>query len=244
MKKLFKISRLAGIVLLVATVGYGLFMKLTNAYMFKLYIQYFFRAITPLNILFWLTVAALIIGNLPAIKESSRKTVVTLKRQPNLIPLFVLAIAFVYYSFNLTKMSNTTALVYGSGMGLCQFVIMLFTVLALVCMLNAFPRRKKPNYAMLGLMFGMLAVNVYAAIHYRGRILNAVTREVSPIKVSADTNAFILQAYNMLMVYIVLLAVVAALVVLMPLYSKLLKKINTSVEIEYSGEMAQIEIED
>lgn len=244
MKKLFKISKLAGIVLLVATIGYGLFMKLTNAYMFDLYIEYFFRAITPLNILFWLTVVTLLIGNFPSLKESARKMTVTLKRQPSLIPLVVLAVAFVYYSGNLTKMSNTTALVYGSGMGLCQFTIMLFSVLALVCMLNAFPKRKKPNYPMIGLMFGMLAVNIYAAFHYRTKIANAVTREVSPIVISGDTNGFILEAYNMLMVYIILVGVAAALVVLMPLYSKLLKKINTSVEIEYSGDMAQIEIED
>lgn len=242
MKKLFKISRLAGTVLLVVTIVYGLFMKLTNAYMFDLYIQYFFRAITPLNILFWLTVAALVLGNLPSIGESLRKMMVTLKRQPSLIPLFVLAVAFVYYSFNLTKMSNTTALVYGSGMGLCQFVIMLFTVLALVCMLNAFPKRKKPNIPMIVLMFGMLAVNIYAAFHYRTRIFNAVTREVSPIDVG--DNEFVLAAYNMLMVYIILVAVAAALVVLMPMYSKLLKRINTSVEIEYSGDMEQIEIEE
>lgn len=244
MKKLLKISKLAGTILLVVTIAYGLFMKLTNAYMFDLYIEYFFRAITPLNILFWLTVVTLIIGNLPSIKESGRKTIVTLKRQPSMIPLVVLAVAFVYYSVNLTKMSNTTALVYGNGMGLCQFVIMLFSVLALVCMLNAFPKRKKPNYPMVGVMFVMLAANTYAAIHYRAKIWNAVTREVSPITVSETTNPFILEAYNMLLVYIILVGVAAALVVLMPLYSKLLKKINTSVDIEYSGEMAQIEIED
>lgn len=240
MQKAQKISKLVGTVLLVVTVVFALFMKLTNAKMFDLYIEYFFRAITPLNILFWLTVIALAFGNLASILESLRKIVVSLKRQPSIIPMVMLAIAFVYYSLNLTKMSNTTALVYGAGMGLCQFVIMLFTVLALVCMLNAFPKRKKANIPMVALMFGMLAINIYCAFHYRGRVFYAVTREVSPI----DTvrNPFIVEAYDMLMVYIILVGITAALVALMPLYSKLLKKINTSVDIEYSDEMGEIEI--
>lgn len=240
MKKVQKISKLVGIVALLITIAYGLFLKLTNSATFDLYMQYFFRAITPLNVLFWVTVIALIVGNLDSLRESLRKMIVALKRQPSIIPLVVLAVAFVYYSMNLTKMSNTTALVYGAGMGLCQFVIMLFSVLALVCMLNAFPKRKKPNYPMVALLLAMLGVNVYAALHYRDRIYNAVTRGESPIDTSR--NIFVLEAHEMLMVYIVMICIVAALVLLMPVYAKLLRKINTSVEIEYSGDMEQIEI--
>lgn len=240
MKKGQKIFKLAGPVLLLATIAYSLFMRLTNASRFDLYIEYFFRAITPLNVLFWLTVVALVIGSLAAVLESLRKIMVSLKRQPSIIPMAMLAIAFVYYSLNLTKMSNTTALVYGAGMGLSQFVIMLFSVLALVCMLNAFPKRKKANIPMVALMFGMLGVNIFCAIHYRNCVFNAVTRAVSPI--DTTRNPFIVEAYDMLMVYIILVVITVALVVLMPLYSKLLKKINTSVKIEYSGEMGEIEI--
>lgn len=240
MKKVQKISKIVGLVLLAVTVIYSAFMKFTSPAYFQLYLDYFFLAITPLNILVVLTAVALIIGNLDSIKEALRKLVVSLKRKPSLIPMVTMVVAFVYYSLNLTKMSNTTAQVYGTGMGLCQFVIMLFSVLALVCMLNAFPKRQKPNYPMIGLMFGMMAVNIYCAIHYRGRVLHAVTREVSPI--SYVDNPFVKEAYDMLMVYIILVGVTAALVALMPLYSKLLKKINTSVEIEYSDDMGEIEI--
>ena len=38
--------------------------------------------------------------------------------------------------------------------------------------------------------------------------------------------------------------ITAALVALLPVYSKLLKKINTNVAVEDNGEMAQIEIDD
>ena len=51
-------------------------------------------------------------------KEFFRKRMVTLKRRTHLIPLVILAVAFVYYSLNLTVISNTTSLIngaYGTG---------------------------------------------------------------------------------------------------------------------------------
>lgn len=83
------------------------------------------------------------------IKESFRKFLVSLKRNPQNIPLVMLLVTFLYYSLNLTDMSDTTAKIQGTGMGLAQFCIILFSLLSLVCLLNAFPRRKKPNIPMM-----------------------------------------------------------------------------------------------
>ena len=240
MKKLQKISKLLGLVLLLVTVVFSLYTKLTNGPLFDAYIEYFFRVITPLNVLVVLTLVTLIFGNWSSAKETFRKSIVTLKRQPHLIPMVILAVSFVYYSFNLTKVSNTTALVYGKGMGLCQFVIMLFSVLSLVCMLNSFPKRKKPNYPMIGVMFLMLGINIYAASHYRSCIFDAVTRTESPIDITRSP--YVAEAYSLLQGYIVLVVIAIALVCLMPIYSRLLKKINTSVNIEFSDNMGEIEI--
>ena len=55
---------------------------------------------------------------------------------------------------------------------------------------------------------------------------------------------YYLDANNMLNVHMVMTIVSAALVVLLPVYSKLLKKINTSVAIEDNGDMDQIDIQD
>jgi hypothetical protein len=41
-------------------------------------------------------------------KEFFRKKMVGLKRKPQTIALVVLAVAFIYYSLNLTQISNTT----------------------------------------------------------------------------------------------------------------------------------------
>lgn len=175
------------------------------------------------------------------IKEFIRKKIVYLKRNPSIIPLLTLFVSFLLYSFNLTDMSDTTAKIQGAGMGLSQFSIMLFSLLSLVCLLNAFPRRKKANIPMLVIMFLMFAIIVYCDFHYRAGVMAALTRPESPIKLDKTTE-YIANAYNMLGTHMVLMGVSAVLVALLPVYSKWLKKINTSVEVEDNGEMGEIEI--
>lgn len=175
------------------------------------------------------------------IKEAIRKGIVSLKRKPQTIPMAMLLISFVVYSFNLTNMSDTTAKIQGVGMGLCQFCIMLFSLLSFVCMLNAFPKRKKPVLPMVILLFVMFGIILFADIHYCNGIMAALNRAESPIVLDANT-AYIADAYNMLQTFMVLMGVTAALVVTLPFYSKLIRKIKTSVDVEDNGEMAQIEI--
>ena len=172
-----------------------------------------------------------------------RKGIVSLKRSPSTIPLVMMAITFLYFSLNLTDVSDTTAKIQSAGMGLSQFCIMLFSLLSMVCMLNAFPRRKKPNIPMIVLMFAMFGLIIYCDVHYTNAIWNALYRPENPIKVDEATK-YIPMAYNMLNTHMILTIVCAALVALMPLYSKLLKLINTSVALEDNGQMAQIEIND
>lgn len=176
-------------------------------------------------------------------KEFFRKQLVNLKRNPTIIPLTMLMISFLVYSFNLTHMSDTTAKIQGTGMGLAQFCIMLFSMLALVCLLNSFPRRQKPNIPMLVLLFLMVGIIVYCDIHYTGAIMAALTRAESPIVLN-ETTAYIAKAYNMLNTHMMLMGVSAALVALLPVYSKMIKKIKTSIEVEDNGDMAAIELND
>lgn len=239
-KNVEKISKIAYIVLLAATVLLAAFLWVIDT--FQLFAILLFGK-SPWYVVLYLGIAAVVammLANLTKLRESVRKGIVGLKRSPQTIPLVMLLVTFIVYSFNLTKMSDTTALVQGKNMGLCQFVMMLFTLLSMVCMLNAFPKRKKPNYAMVILMFAMFAACFGSAILYQQGILAAITREASPI----DTvkNTFVPAAFNMLNTYMVLLGVTAGLVVLMPVYSKLLRKIKTSVAVEDNGDMDAIEI--
>lgn len=177
------------------------------------------------------------------IKEFFRKKIVFLKRSPQTIPMVMLLATFLVYSFNLTDMSDTTAKIQGSGMGLCQFCIMLFNILSMVCMLNAFPQRKKANVPMVVLMLVMFGIILFCDIRYTSGIMAALNREESPIKLDATT-AYIANAYNMLNTYAAMLGITTALVLLLPVYRKLLRKINTSVEVEDNGSMEEIELND
>ena len=148
------------------------------------------------------------------LKESFRKLLVSLKRRPHMIALLVFALAFLVYSLNLMNISDTTAKIQGKGMGLCGFATMLFSLLSLLCFLNAFPHRKKVNVPMLVLAFLMIGV----------------------------TTQYIAKARDMLGRHRVILFAGVALTVLLPVYAKLLRKINTSVSVEDNGKLDAIDI--
>ncbi len=170
-------------------------------------------------------------------KEWFRKKVVSLKRNPQRIPLVMYLIAFLYYALNLTCISDTTAKIQ-SGMGICGFVTMLFSILSLVCFLNTFQHRKPVNKPMLVLLFVMTGIIIFADVRYRLILSSAVSDPVKPITVLECMT----KAYSMLFTHIVLLCVSAGLVVLLPVYSKLLRKINTRVEIDSYDSMEAIDI--
>ena len=175
------------------------------------------------------------------IGEFFRKLMVGLKRKPQTIPLLVLVVAFLYYSLNLTNISDTTARIQGQGMGLCGFATMLFSILSFVCFLNAFPHRKRANIPMLILMFLMLGLIIFCDDYYIGLIATAVMRPDNPIRLEAST-IYIAIAYNILNDHIIILCVAIGLIVLLPLYRMLLRKINTSVTVEEYGKMDAIDI--
>ena len=175
------------------------------------------------------------------IKEWFRKKAVAIKRNPQRIGLVAFVITFLYYALNLTYISNTTAKIQGSGMGLCGFATMLFSILSLVTYLNAFPHRKKANKPMLILLFAMVAVIIFCDIRYRGLIFEAVSRAVNPIVVNEGT-LYIKKAYSVLYTHIILLVVSIVLTALSPVFKKLLGKINTAVDIDGYDQMEALDI--
>ena len=174
-------------------------------------------------------------------KEMVRKFLVTLKKNPNMIPFTMLIISFVVYSFNLTYISNTTATIQGQGTGLCEFASMLFSILSMLCMLNAFPKRQKPNYLMIGLLMGMFAIIIVTDIIYGSKITATIAKLGNRIK--PKQLAEYMYTHGIIIVHIVLVALTAVATILEPLFAKLLKKINTSVELEETH-IAAIDIVD
>ena len=175
------------------------------------------------------------------LKEAWRKFLVAIKRRPQMIPLVVLVAAFLVYSLNLMHVSDTTAKIQGAGMGLAGFATMLFSMLSMVCFMNAFPYRKKVNIPMLVLMFVMLGVVIFADVYYLGRISAALNRADNPITITAST-LYIAYAQWYVRMHIIILCVAIVLIVLLPVYSKWIRKIKTSVEVTDNGAMGEIDI--
>lgn len=175
------------------------------------------------------------------IKEAFRKFIVSLKHKPHTIPLVMLVITFLYYSLHLSTISDTTAKINMNPMGLCGFVVMLFSMLSLVCFSNAFPHRKPVNKPMLILMFLMLGIIIGADTVYRNVVITAVNNNANP-QAYITSNPYIYQAQYYLQVHIILMCVSIALTVLLPVYSKLIRKINTSIEVEAGEEMGSLEL--
>lgn len=174
-------------------------------------------------------------------KGMVRNFLITLKKNPNMIPFAMLIISFLVYSLNLTYISNTTATIQGQGTGLCEFVSMLFSILSMLAMLNAFPKRKKPNYLMVGLLLGMFLVIIGTDIVYSTKITNTINKLGSSIK--AKQLQEYLHTYGVIIAHIVLVAITGVITVLEPVFAKLLKKIKTTVEIEETN-IASIDIVD
>lgn len=174
-------------------------------------------------------------------KERWRKFLVAIKRRPQMIPLAVLVVAFVFYSLNLMHISDTTARIQGAGMGLAGFATMLFSMLSFMCFLNAFPYRKKPNIPMVVLMFVMLGIVIFADAYYINAVLTAVTRAENPIVVTEST-IYIMYAEWYLRIHIGILIAAIVLIALLPVYSKWLRKIKTSIDVGDNGSMEAIDI--
>jgi len=175
-------------------------------------------------------------------KEFLRKRMVALKRKPQTIAMVMLAISFLVYSLRLRLISDTTAKIMKPGMGFCGFVTMLLSILVFVCFLNSFPHRKKVNIPMLVLFFLMQVIIFVCDYTYLGKVNEALIAEGENMVRLLVANPFIIQARSLLQAHMVLIGVTTALVALLPVYTPLLRKIDTSITIEGNENMSSIEL--
>ena len=169
---------------------------------------------------------------------------VALKRKPQTIAFIVLVVSFLIYSLNLRNISDTTQ-INTTGMGLTGFATMLFSMLSLLTFLNSFPHRKRVNVPMLVLFFIMQGIIIFCDNYYLSKINWRIAGEISAgndVVAWLAKNAYVYKAYNMLNTHMVFVIVTIALVVLLPLYSKLLRKVKTSIDVEGNENMGEIEI--
>lgn len=160
-----------------------------------------------------------------------------------MIPMLATVASFLVFSLNLASISNTTVKINSTNLGQCEFVGMLLSILTMVVFLNCFPKRQKPNFIMIAIYFVMTGVLIFVDTVYLSRINTAISDPETPFD-PTGADSFILTAQSVLTVHVILLIVCIALVALLPIYSKLIRKINTSIDVEGNEDMAAIELTD
>jgi len=170
------------------------------------------------------------------IKEWLRKFMVSLKKRPQNIPLVCLLVTYIYYSLNLALFSNTTAVINKIPMGLCCFCIMLFSLLAMVTFLNAYPKREKVKVMMVVLFYVISAIVLLADVVYLIKINQGM------VNADLEKNAFILDARKCVLNHMIFEGISVVLAATFPLYGKLFNKVNTSVDLGEST-VSQIDVD-
>lgn len=199
------------------------------------------------------------------VKEFFRKKAVNLKRKPQNIALLFLAIVSIYNLITLTQFSNAI-ITYAQKVewvGLMVFVTTLFSILSLVAYLNSFPKlRKKNSKITVTMTEGGIKLNINLLM-VAVLILMVVAMIVCDIVYHNLMNAFYVEEYinkgltgdeaaklvnstlTLSIVHVVLLGVFLVLFFTMPLYRKLIMKIDTSVKVESAAEnMNAIDLQD
>ena len=94
---------------------------------------------------------------------------------------------------------------------------------------------------MILLMLVMYSIVIFADYSYYIKIVEAVSRPTNPIRITADT-MYIQKAYSVMSLHMVLVALTMVSVVLEPLFARILRKINTSIDVEDNGKIGNIEL--
>ena len=174
-------------------------------------------------------------------KEWCRKKIVALKIKPQIIPLIVMVITTVYYMLILFTISKAVqaGATATSATGICTFVTTLLSLLYLVSFLNSFPKRKKPNIFFIVLVGVMIAAQLACDLVYYLQMADCIAQK-------PDLAPGIEPAQPYVIGHIVLLGISSVVFALLPVYSRLIKKIDTSVKLESATEnmSGKIDIED
>lgn len=198
------------------------------------------------------------------VKEFFRKKGVALKRKPQNIAFLFLCIITVYNLITLVNYSEAI-IDYAKDVpwtGLMVFITTLFSILILVAYLNTFPKLRKPkskttftmvesgvklniNIPMLVLVIVMaVAMIVCDAMYFKLMYPFYLDEYVNKPSSSVSAMLLIKKTLNMSIAHIILLGIFLVLLLTLPLYRKLIMKINTSKVIEGNEMKEVIDTED
>lgn len=198
-------------------------------------------------------------------KEFFRKRAVGLKRKPQKIAFFFLFVVTIYNLLTLASFSEAI-IMYAERVewvGLMVFVNTLFSILILVAFLNTFPKLKKPNskivftmeeggvklninILMLVLMLVMAVAMIACEIAYYVLMKPFYIEQYVDMNLAGEhAGKLINSTLTLSIAHVVLLGVFIIILLTLPLYRKLIMKINTSVKLESAASnMQEIDLQD
>ena len=158
-----------------------------------------------------------------------------------------MVITTVYFMLILFSISKAVQLAASekntAATGICTFITTLLSLLYLVSFLNSFPKRKKPNIFFIVLVGVMIAGQIACDLVYflqMNACIEGITNKGSEMDVACRA------AQPLVIGHMVLLGLSSVVFALLPVYSKLIRKIDTSVKLESATEnmKGNIDIED
>ncbi len=171
-------------------------------------------------------------------KEFFRKQLVKLKRRPQTIPLVFIVLSCIVYTFSLTVHSNTVIYCSVSTnssrmIPLFLFCTTLASILAIFTYTTAYPRNKV-KIVMLILVYvmfvGQAVMDVLYIVIVKSRVQDFILAGTKNIP------AYIQDSISNVIVHLVMIGLTLISMILMPVYHKLLLKIDTTVENEETKE--------
>jgi len=121
-------------------------------------------------------------------KDFFRKQIVNLKRAPHTIPLFILFICCIIYTFSLTEHSNASMYVSSQIIALYVFIITLSSILVIFSYMNAYSGGKT-NKKMLAVAVFLVVLQIFlGAMYLKVMYYETVFRE-NPVPITPDIAA-------------------------------------------------------
>lgn len=164
------------------------------------------------------------------LKEWNRKNIVNLKKKPQNIGMLFIIISTLIYLLSLGTISQA---IYefstSSNTGISMFIVTLLSIIVVVAYMNSFPKRKKPNIFFIVLVFVMLAVMVVFDVYYYSTMSNAISGQTAAW---AASRPYCQRSCTLTIVHIVFVCLSAVALATLPLYKKLIMKINTRKELD------------
>jgi hypothetical protein len=156
-------------------------------------------------------------------KEFLHKQLVDLKRMPQRIPLALLCVSCMVYTFNHTQHSNASIYVGSEIVALYVFIVTLASMLAIFSHINAYSGGKR-HMAMLIVTVALILVQAVLDYLYLADMFYETMQRANPVPITKD----IAQSMNRTMLHMGFLGVSLLAILLQPLYHKALMGINTA----------------